>query len=157
MIGYLTGQAGMDMRIAPFCRVVEANLGPSRLPDPALVQLLTGKVSAAFPAVPADVSVTLGRVNLANGTVDAFADRHIVFSNPLLWQVVVCLAQPVGAIQGAILRYSSGDNQTAAPGAKLANPLVVELVDGGGNPVAGSLVQFQTAGGSATPGQYRDR
>src|SRR5205807_2470200 len=75
-------------------------------PDPALLQLLSGNVSAAFPPLPADVSIPLGRVNLADGTVDAFAERPIVFSNPMLWQLAVCLAQQTGAIQGAILRYA---------------------------------------------------
>lgn len=120
-------------------------------PDPALLKLLTSKVSAAFPPVPDDASVALGTVNLADGAVDAFAARPIIFSNPLLWQVLVCLAQQAGSLQGAILRYVSGDNQTGAAGKKLANPLVVELVDGGGNPVAGSVVQFQTSAGTVTP------
>ncbi|HMD70394.1 MAG TPA: Ig-like domain-containing protein [Bryobacteraceae bacterium] len=120
-------------------------------PDPALFKLLSGKVSASFPPVPADASVPLGTVNLADGTVDAFAARTIVFSLPLLWQVMVCLGQQMGAIQGTILRYVSGDNQTAAPEKALAGPLVVQLVDGGGNPVPGALVQFQTSGGSVAP------
>ena len=92
-------------------------------PDPALLKLLTANVSASFPALPADSSVPLGRVNLADGTVDAFAERKTIFNNPLLWQALVCLAQQGGALQGAILRYVSGDNQSASfSKPQLANP-----------------------------------
>jgi hypothetical protein len=126
-----------------------ANVAPP--PDPALLKLLSDNVSATFPPVPADASVPLGSVNLADGMVDAFTQRAIVFSNPVLWQVVVCLAQKAGTLQGTILRYASGDNQTAHEGTALANPLVVQLVDGAGKPVTGALVQFQTAGGSVNP------
>ena len=119
-------------------------------PDPSLLKLLSGNVSGSFPAVPADTSVPLGHVNLADGWIDAFAERPLVFSNPVLWQVIVCLAQQAGAIHGAILRYAGGDNQGGTTGKPLASPLVVELVDGGGNAVGGTTVQFQPASGSGT-------
>ena len=120
-------------------------------PDPSLLKLLVTGASAAFPALPADCSVPLGRVNLGDGSVDAFTERTIVFSNPALWQVVVCLAQQAGAIQGAVLRYVSGDNQAGSVSKPLASPLVVQLVDVGGNPVAGAMVQFQPAAGTVNP------
>jgi len=126
-----------------------ANFAPP--PDPALLELLSANVSAKFAPVPANASVPLGSVNLDDGTVDALTQRAVVFSNPALWQVIVCLAQKAGTIQGTVLRYVSGDNQTAATGKDLASPLVVQLVDGGGNPVPGVLVQFQTTGGSVAP------
>jgi hypothetical protein len=117
-------------------------------PDPSLLKLLTTNVSAAFPDLPADSSVPLGRVNLADGSVDPFSGRAIVFSNAMLWQVLVCQAQQAGNFQGAILRYVSGDNQLAAVSTALLEPVVVELVDAGGNPVAGSTVQFTASAGS---------
>lgn len=51
------------------------------------------------------------------------------------------------------LALVSGNNQTGAPGAALAAPLVVRLVDGGGNPIAGTSVSWVigTGGGSVAP------
>jgi hypothetical protein len=114
------------------------------------LNLLTAKISGPYPPLPPDVSVCLGTVNLADGSIDTVTQRSIVFSNPLLWQVVVCLAQQAGAIHGAILRYVSGDNQSAAASKPLPNPVIVELVDAGGNPVSGSVVQFTAASGSVS-------
>ena len=120
-------------------------------PDPALWQLISGKISGAIPPLPVDLCVPLARVNLDDGSIDAFTGRPFVPSNSLLWQLLVCLAQNVGAIRGAMLRYNSGDNQTAAPSATLPAPLTVELVDGMGNPVSGAVVQFQPAAGTVSP------
>jgi hypothetical protein len=57
----------------------------------------------------------------------------------------------MGTIQGALLRYVSGDNQTAAVNKALPNPVVVELMDSGGHPVVGNMVQFKTAAGAPAP------
>ena len=57
----------------------------------------------------------------------------------------------MGAIQGTILRYASGDNQSGTVSKPLANPVGVQLVDGAGKAVSGVLVQFQTTGGSVAP------
>jgi hypothetical protein len=123
-------------------------------PDPALLKLLSAQVSGAFSPLPQDVSVPLGRVSLNQGavdTVDAFSERPIVFSNPLLWQVAVCLAQQAGAIQGTVLRYFSGDNQIADPKTmKLPQPVKVELVDSLGNKVPDSVVQFKVTSGGGS-------
>jgi hypothetical protein len=151
--------------VEEFVVLVRADAGPPPLnyvcqlgkfappPDPALLKLLSANVSAAIPPLPKDVSVPLGTVNLADGTVDAFTERSLVFSNPALWQVAVCLAQQVGAVQGTILRYFSGDNQTSTGSAPLPNPVIVELVDGTGRNVSGVTVQFTvtTGGGSISP------
>ena len=48
----------------------------------------------------------------------------------------------------AALVYVSGNNQSGKPGARLANPLVVEVIDENGDPVYGTTVSFRvTAGG----------
>ena len=53
----------------------------------------------------------------------------------------------------AALQLVSGNNQTGSPGAELADPLVVRLVDGGGNPISGNPVSWVVGmgGGSVTP------
>ena len=47
----------------------------------------------------------------------------------------------------------SGDNQSGSPGSRLANPLVVEVVDENDDPVSGVTVNFAvtTGGGSVSP------
>ena len=52
----------------------------------------------------------------------------------------------------------SGDNQTGDPGAQLADPLVVRLTDGDGNPISGSAVSWivGSGGGSINPGGNTD-
>ena len=47
----------------------------------------------------------------------------------------------------ARVRVVSGDGQTATVGEPLADPLVVEVLDGGGQPVAGETVLFKVKGG----------
>lgn len=42
----------------------------------------------------------------------------------------------------AILNIAAGSNQSAVNGQPLADPFVVSVVDGGGNPVAGASIQF---------------
>jgi len=53
----------------------------------------------------------------------------------------------------ATLVLVSGDGQTGAPGAELANPLVVRLVDGQGNGIPGRAVAWvvSTGNGSSVP------
>lgn len=60
--------------------------------------------------------------------------------------------------QPASVQATSGDGQQGVPGWALANPLVVNVRDGGGNPVAGVLVRFAisaqpagAAGASVSP------
>jgi Bacterial Ig-like domain (group 1) len=53
----------------------------------------------------------------------------------------------------AALQLVSGNDQTGVPGAELTDPLVVRLVDVGGNPIAGSAVSWVigVGGGSVVP------
>ncbi len=48
------------------------------------------------------------------------------------------------------MSYVSGTQQSALEGAAFPNPLVVEVTDASGNPVAGALVTFSLSSGSAT-------
>ncbi len=59
----------------------------------------------------------------------------------------------MGKAAGAqLLLYESGDGQSAKHGTALGKPLVVRIIDSGGNPVTGATVQFTvlTGGGSAS-------
>lgn len=50
----------------------------------------------------------------------------------------------------ASLTIVGGDQQQAVVGAELANPLIVKVLDAGGNPVQGQTVNFRvTAGGGS--------
>ena len=87
-------------------------------------------------------------------TVDECDFRTTVYSNSRLFDLLMCLGDKVGACCDHLaLRYVSGDAQSAAPGAEVTDPLVVEVVDGDGNAVAGETVTFSIrgGGGSATP------
>jgi hypothetical protein len=129
-------------------------------PEPALHDLLAKKILAPCATPPLDTCVTIARVDVGAGTIDTIAGRPLVYGNRQLYELIVCLAEHVGA-QGLVapearlLRYLSGDNQAAAASKVLPAPLVVEVVDALGVAVPGVPVQFAvTAGGGAvTPAQ----
>lgn len=144
--------------------VVLVRVAPAATPPPppgsilptgaGLQAILANMVATTSITPPSDPSVPLGRQTLPGGPLDAVSDRQLVYSNPLLLQLVWDLAATVdGLVNGKLLRYVSGDNQSAAANAALAQPLVVALQDGSGNPVAGGTVQFTVSagGGSVTP------
>lgn len=54
----------------------------------------------------------------------------------------------VTARAASVVAVQSGNGQVAAPGAALAQPIVVRTADGYDNPVAGVIVSFSTANGS---------
>ncbi|MGH7510739.1 MAG: Ig-like domain-containing protein [Gemmatimonadales bacterium] len=58
----------------------------------------------------------------------------------------------VGAAAAATIALVSGDDQSASVGATLADPLVVRVSDGFGNPVAGVTVEWSAGQGSVDPG-----
>ena len=59
----------------------------------------------------------------------------------------------VGFQPGSQLMKSSGDNQVGTPGMTLATPLVAEVLDPNGQPLAGTTVNFSvtSGGGSVSP------
>ena len=134
-------------------------------PGPALQAFIASQVASGYSPAPADASVALGRLTLPSGPLDAVSDRPVVYDNVLLYQLISCLAAQVAKIGAPLLTYVSGDNQSALGGATLANPLVVALLDGSGNPVTtGAAPQFTQAGGGSLgpvtkvagqPGQYQ--
>jgi hypothetical protein len=135
-------------------------------PGAALQQAIEKQIENAWTPAPADPSIVLARLDLAAGTLDAVSDRPVVCSNTLLAQMIVCLAGEVARLQPASLIYVSGDNQTANANTALANPIVVALVDGSGNPVTGGpppVFTVASGGGSlaavtsSAPGQYQTK
>jgi hypothetical protein len=85
---------------------------------------------------------------------DACTYRTSVYSNSLLWELMTCLAARVDACcRVRVLRYVSGDAQQATPGESLAEPLVVRVVNGDDQAVAGEVVTFavRAGGGRVRP------
>ncbi|MCL4870809.1 MAG: hypothetical protein KJ063_17765 [Anaerolineae bacterium] len=110
--------------------------GPCLEPDTACVILGT----ITLPAVIADPLI-----------VDSCTYRTTVYSNSLLWELMVCLADRVDqCCRTLLLRYVSGDAQQATPGTELPEPLVVEVVDGNGQLVINEVVTFRMRGGGGT-------
>lgn len=102
---------------------------------------------------PDSECVILGTVLVedAEVTLDATTYRTLTYSNQMLYDLLLCLADRVDACcQVRILRYVSGDAQTGVPGNMLEMPLVVEVVDGDGNPLDGEVVNFRVRGGDGS-------
>jgi hypothetical protein len=130
---------------------------PGGFPLPAadaLQRALTQRISAAPGTDPTDLLVPLARIDVANQAIDMSVGRPLVYSNRLLYELILCLSDRLaGVAQARVLRYVSGDAQRAGAGQPLANKLIVQLVDGSANAVQGQTVQFQVSlgGGSVQP------
>jgi hypothetical protein len=127
-------------------------LGEFPLPaDDALHELLCKLINAKCAPPPTDACVVLARVNLpkaADPIVKPAVARQLIYNNPLLEQLIVCLAERVNRLaHGLYLRYVSGDGQTGAHDADLPAPLIVELLDAATKPVQNQTVQFQVTVG----------
>lgn len=84
-------------------------------------------------------------------TVDTCAFRPTLYSNARLFGLLLCLSERVDACCSHLqLRYVSGDAQQGEPEVELADPLVVEVVDGAGNPVENETVAFNVRGGGGS-------
>lgn len=94
-----------------------------------------------------DPLIPIARIDLAAKSIDVVTGRPVVYSNLALRELVVCLADHLASTATRVLRYVAGDGQTGPAGAALANPLVVELVDQLGAPVAGEAITFVPKGG----------
>jgi hypothetical protein len=119
-------------------------------PDARLQRAIATQVTSACTAIPADSSIPLGRFTLATGRLDTVADRPPIYNNPLLYQLIVCLATRVSQISGDVLVYVSGDNQSAKARTVLPSPLVVQLLDSSGNPVTSDAVTFTVTSGGGS-------
>jgi hypothetical protein len=140
-----------DTPAPPSCQLGDFPL-PAAVP---LHDLLCERLSAPCPEPSADPCVPLARVTLPlqEGSINTHAGRRLVYSNALLYELLICLADRVGQIaEGRFLRYVSGDGQSGPPGEQLSVPLVLQVVDGEGNPMSGVRVEFEAiAGGSTNP------
>jgi hypothetical protein len=131
-------------------------LGEFPLPvDGALQQSLSQRISAVCPSLPADPCVALAYVDVATQTIKARMGRPLVYNNPLLYELILCLSARVNQLaQVRILRYVSGDAQSATKNTKLPHDLVVELVDWSGNQIQNPVLHFEAVGdhvGSLAP------
>jgi hypothetical protein len=99
---------------------------------------------------PAGALVPIARIDLGSNTVDTATGRPLVYSNRMLYELIVCLAQHIAGTAARVLRYVSGDGQSAAGGTALPQPLIVVLTDTHDNPIAGETVQFAVAAGAGS-------
>ncbi len=133
---------------APSCHLT------SGFDSDALQKALSQRISTTVTD-PSDTSVPLVFIDLSSlQNLDSSVGRSLVYGNRLLYELILCLSDRLNSVaQAHILTYISGDGQRARPTAALANPLVVQLVDGFGKPVGGQTVQFQPGrdNGTADP------
>lgn len=119
-------------------------------PAKGLHELLATRLRTACAPPPADSCIPIVRIDLGTMAIDTVTGRPLVYSNRLLYELVVCLAQHIASAATRVLRYVSGDGQSASAGTDLPNPLVVELIDALNNPVAAESVQFTVTAGGGT-------
>lgn len=141
-----------DLPEPPSCSLGEFSLPPNA----TLHKLLSQRISESCPEAPEDLCVPLARVTvpLESGGINSITGRGLVYANPLLYELILCLAGRIERFaQGRNLRYLSGDGQTGRAGEKLADPLVVELVDAEGKAIDDEIVRFEVmaGGGEVSP------
>lgn len=115
-----------------------------------LQQLMCERISGTSLEPATSQCIHLARVSLPlnAASIDAQAGRPLVYNHSLLYELILCLSEQVEQLaQGQTLRYVSGDGQSGPPGSPLADPLIIEVVDGKGNPVENVLVQFSVTQG----------
>jgi hypothetical protein len=119
-------------------------------PAQGLHPLIAARVGATPLQPPADALVPIARIDLAAASIDVEAGRPLIYSNRILYELIVCLAQHVAAAASRVLRYVSGDGQSGPAGTDLAQPLEVALTDAQNNPVAGEAVAFTVSAGGGS-------
>jgi hypothetical protein len=126
---------------APSCA-----LGEFPLPvDGVLQERLSQRIGTASTTTPpADPCVPLARVDVITRAIKSSAGRALVYDNPLLYELILCLSNRLA--QARILRYVSGDWQSAQGGSTLPHDLFVQLVDWSGNPIQNPTVHFEVTG-----------
>jgi hypothetical protein len=113
----------------------------------------------AGPCVPPRADcVTLATIQLTPAgikTIDRCTYRSTVYSNAVLLDLILCLAERVdrccGALEVKVLQMISGNNQTATVNQRVPQPLVVRVVEAG-NPVANEDVTFDVVSGGGVIG-----
>lgn len=134
-----------------------AGCGVPTMPVPlaaGLHPLIAQRVGAMPLQPPADALVPIARIDLAASTIDVESGRPLIYSNRMLYELIVCLAQHVASAAARVLRYVSGDGQSGPAGSDLPQPLIVALADTQNNPMAGETVAFivSAGGGSVAAG-----
>jgi hypothetical protein len=119
------------------------------------------------PAPPDMACVVLATVTLPSGgsplSVDQYTYRAEVFSNTVLFELIAALADRVDACCAALhagantISVAAGDNQQTQTRQKLPQPVVLQVSDPTGKPVAGAAVTIiadsggQLSVGGGTP------
>ena len=131
-----------------------------------LVVVVRDRFGNGTPDVPVTWAVTAGGGTLSSPTSSTGADGHASVSwtpgGPGTNTVHAAVAGLTGSpvlfsasviASSTLLSITSGDNQTGAPGALLAQPLVVSLRTEAGTAVNGVSVSWAVAAGSGTVSQ----
>lgn len=128
-------------------------LGEFPLPtDETLHEMLAKLINAQCPVpTAADSCVVLARVSIPLGghpSVIPAVARQLVYSNSLLQQMIVCLADRLNLIvHGYYLRYLSGDGQIGTHDTDLPAPIAIELLDATNKRLENKPVKFEVTGG----------
>jgi hypothetical protein len=118
-------------------------------PATGLHDAFVQRLKIACPKPPDDACVPIAGIDLAKNTVDIVTGRQVVYSNRLLYELIVCLAEHVANTATRVLQYVSGDGQSATASTALADPIVVQLVDQQNNPIKNEQVQFTVKTGGS--------
>ena len=89
-------------------------------------------------------SSVLRTLGPAAGLQSTVASSEGLAGSPVVFTHTATAGSPSG------VRAISGDEQTGSPGATLPDPIVVEVVDGSGNPVVGAAVTWVVTAGNGT-------
>jgi hypothetical protein len=128
-------------------------------------RLICDLIGHVCPEPPEDPCIPLAVLALEDdgsvGAMDVCARRPKVYSNAVLLDLILCLAErvdeccreggPVSPVDVRSIRYVSGDNQSAGVSTPVEEPLVVEVLKNGA-PSAGEPVTFREAGGGGAVG-----
>jgi hypothetical protein len=155
------GNCAPDLVLEQFRILVQATAGaapaPPACPVPGVTFTADGLNAALEPLIakkttdlPAEASIPIARFTPSTNTLEILS-RPLVYSNPLLYGLICCLAERVSQVAGALLLlYQSGDGQSAKTGTNLPQPIVVRAVDAANNPATGLAVQFNVTGGGGS-------
>lgn len=136
---------------------------PSAEGHPSLYASLVAQLSTACPTVEGEICVPVARVSLPQAANIITAEhidinvRPLVYSNQLLFELLLCLAKRVdecceqtpAALE--MLLYVEGDNQITDANNFVPGPLRVQVTQDG-NPVEGVAVRFSITSGDSNFG-----
>ena len=117
------------------------------IPDVPITWTAEGGGSVSETATATDASgrsSVLRTLGPASGTQTTVASSEGLAGSPVVFTHTATAGSPSG------VRPISGDEQTGSHGSALPDPLVVEVVDGGGNPVVGAAVTWVVTGGGGS-------